>query len=131
MEHGETVEQKPAKVGLIKNYRDRKDYQSYIQKPDRYAAIKNLHLMLKKQNYCTVVIMKIFVSMLIYNMKMVKVFTINQNVGHFKFQVNIIQVNTVQTQRQKPGGTETETLANMDQRGASNVLALGKGNVLF
>ena len=87
--------------------------------------------MLKKQNYCTVATMKIFVFMLDYNMKMVKVFTINQNVGHFKFQVNIIQVNTVQTQRQKPGGTETETLANMDQRGASNVLALGKGNVLF
>ena len=37
----------------------------------------------------------------------------------------------MQTQRQKPGGTETETLANMDQRGASNVLALGKGNVFI
>ena len=35
-----------------------------------------MHLMLKKQNYCTVATMKIFVFMLIYNMKMVKSFCI-------------------------------------------------------
>ena len=43
------------------------------------------------------------------------------------FKDNTTQVNTVQIPHLKLGGWEIENHADMDQRGASNVLALKQG----